>query len=152
MNFDRVGVIVKEDSKGSVKRSRMIVEDMGLKIIDDRPPLLRRVCHGDPERSLWIGGHPLPLCSRCIFFYPSLFLSIPLGIISIIIFDPPVLTMFIFTIIMLGPLALDGLTQYHGLRSSNNPLRAATGTLAGIGSGIAAPYLAWRFYLILLAG
>ncbi len=130
----------------------MSFDDIALKVIDDRPQIFKKVCHGDPERSLWIGGHPLPLCSRCIFFYPSLLVSIPLGIISIIIFDPPVLTMLIFTIIMLGPLTLDGLTQYHGWRTSNNFLRAVTGTLAGIGSGIATPYLAWRFYLIIFVG
>lgn len=152
MNFDLFVVKVNADKKGSVKRSRMSAEDVGLKIIDDRPPLLKKVCHGDPERSLWIGGHPLPLCSRCIFFYPSLLLSIPVGIISVIFMDPPILSMLIFTVLMLGPLTVDGLTQYHGWRTSNNFLRAVTGTLAGIGSGIAAPYLAWRFYLIIFVG
>jgi uncharacterized membrane protein len=74
-------------------------------------------------------------------------LSIPLGILNISLIDPPVLSMLALTLIAITPLVIDGLTQYYGLRMSNNHLRAITGLVAGIGSGIALPFILWRFAL-----
>jgi uncharacterized membrane protein len=142
------GNVDKNDIR-SVKRSEMVPGDLGLKLIDDRPVIFRRICHGDPSRSLWFRGHPLPLCSRCIFFYPSLLIGIIPGILNIALIDPPVVSMLVFTLVSLSPLVVDGLTQYYGMRRSNNILRIVTGTMAGLGSGIATPFLFYRFYLAL---
>ena len=34
------------------------------------------LCHQRPERSFWIGGRPMPVCSRCA----GLYLAAPLGV------------------------------------------------------------------------
>lgn len=128
----------------TIKRSEMTRMDMDLKVIDDRPYLMRRICHGIPERCFWYRGHPLPLCARCTLFYPSLIITIPIGILVAVLLSPPAFSMLLFTTLTISPLVIDGLTQYHGLRSSTNMIRAVTGALAGIGSGIAAPYVMMR--------
>jgi uncharacterized membrane protein len=124
----------------------MKTEDLSLKIIDDRNWLLRQACHGDPSRSFWIRGRPLPLCSRCITFYPSIFLGIGVGILIYFLTElGSIFALIIFTVLIV-PLVLDGWTQYIGLRSSNNFLRALTGALAGSGIGFGITFMATRFF------
>ncbi|MGA1819387.1 MAG: DUF2085 domain-containing protein [Thermoplasmatota archaeon] len=123
----------------SMKRSEMTTKDLGLKVIDDRHWLYRRTCHGDPSRSFWWRGRPMPLCSRCTAFYPMVPLGLLIGIFLTFFFDPPSwLALLVFSILE-GPLVIDGLSQYQGMRSSNNLIRAITGAMAGagIGGGIA---------------
>lgn len=134
--------------KGIVKRSEMIRTDIECQVIDDRHYIFRRTCHGDPGRSFWINGHPLPLCARCSLFYPTIPLGMILGILILIFLDPSSLMMSGLTILLISPLAIDGLTQYHGKRSSNNILRAITGAAAGIGSGIALVYVISRMIFL----
>jgi uncharacterized membrane protein len=129
-----------------VRRSNMKAEDLGLKIIDDRSWLLRQACHGDPVRSLWMGGRPLPLCSRCITFYPSILLGIGAGILIHFFIDLGSLLALIAFAILITPLVLDGWTQYIGLRTSNNTLRALTGALAGAGIGFGITYMMIRVF------
>ena len=128
---------MKKDA--SVKRSEMTVKDLGLRVIDDRHLLLRKACHGDPSRSFWCRGKPLPLCSRCTAFYPMVPLGLLTGLVMTFIFEPPSwIALSVFSILE-APLVIDGLTQYKGIRRSNNLIRAVTGAMAGagIGGGIA---------------
>lgn len=37
--------------------------------------LFHWVCHQDPQRSFWINGQPMAVCSRCFGIYSSLFLG-----------------------------------------------------------------------------
>jgi uncharacterized membrane protein len=127
--------------KGPVRRSTMTREDMGLKIIDDRGKFVKKVCHGDPVRSFWCKGKPLPLCSRCIMLYPFTLIFLPLGIWLFSIMEMRVLFMFMIFLLLDGPLVIDGYTQYIGLRESNNTIRSITGALAGSGIGLSLGFL-----------
>lgn len=37
--------------------------------------LFEGLCHQNPDRSFWIGGTPMAVCSRCIGIYSSFFLT-----------------------------------------------------------------------------
>lgn len=129
-----------------VKRSQMKKEDLGLKIIDDRGWIMRQACHGDPARTFWIRGRPLPICSRCIAFYPSIFMGVGFGILLLAFIEiAPWLALTIFSL-LIAPLVMDGWTQFIGWRSSNNGLRAVTGTLAGAGAGFGITYMVIRLF------
>jgi uncharacterized membrane protein len=124
-----------------VRRSEMRKEDIGLKMIDDRNPLLRKACHGDPVRSFWFRGRPFPLCARCTTLYPSMLIGLSAGIPIVVLLGPTSWMVFAAFCILEAPLVLDGLTQYKGWRRSNNFLRAVTGGLAGSGIGLAVGYI-----------
>lgn len=136
------GVPMKD--KEMVKRSQMKVENLGLKIIDDRNWFLRQACHGDPARSIWIAGRPLPLCSRCITFYPSILIGIVAGILLQSLFNVGSMVALIVFSFLIAPLVLDGWSQYIGWRTSNNLLRAVTGAMAGAGIGFGIIYMIIR--------
>lgn len=92
----------------------------------------RFVCHGFPERSLAVFGTTMPVCARCTGIYAGI-----LGGLALFRLLPAirerVLRMAAFAALI--PLALDGLTQLTGLRESTNPLRIATGVIAGLAFG-----------------
>jgi uncharacterized membrane protein len=95
--------------------------------------LFRIMCHGLAERSLELFGTPMPLCARCVGIYAGM-------LAGILLFRAvPLLrerVMRIVAIVAVTPLAIDGLTQLAGLRESTNPLRLATGAIAGIAFGL----------------
>lgn len=130
--------------KGPVRRSEMVRSDLGLRIIDDRKGFTKMVCHGDPVRSLWIGGRPFPLCARCMLLYPAGLLFLLAGFPFFMMLDLPSYSVMIAFILLNTPLVLDGISQYYGLRESNNVLRAMTGTLSGAGIGLALSYMLER--------
>ncbi|MFO8050070.1 MAG: DUF2085 domain-containing protein [Thermoplasmatota archaeon] len=130
--------------KGAVKRSRMRREDLGSKVIDDRSPALKKICHGDPARCFWVSGRPLPLCSRCIFIYPFSLLFLLIGLPIFMTYGIRSYTILVIFIILVIPLVVDGYTQYLGWRSSNNLLRGVTGALSGAGIGLAVAYMIAR--------
>ncbi|MGA1866344.1 MAG: DUF2085 domain-containing protein [Thermoplasmatota archaeon] len=127
--------------KDKVMRSNMTVEDIGHTIIDDRGRLMRMTCHGDPSRCFWVKGRPLPLCSRCITFYPFTVIGVAIALPIAMFLHPTAWTVLVTFILLELPLVVDGYTQYLGLRSSNNALRAITGALSGIGIGGAITYM-----------
>jgi len=138
-------VKARQDDGGPVLRSRMRRSDIGRPVIDDRPALLKWTCHGAPERCLWIGSNPMPVCARCTGIYLGSVAGIPLGITMWVLGSGPLLV----TVIFAGgamPLAVDGYTQFTGWRRSNNFLRLATGLLAGIGGGAGAVFLALSIF------
>ena len=95
--------------------------------------LFRMMCHGRVERCLELFGVPMPVCARCTGIYLGLLAA--LFAIRLI----PLLRERVMRIVaMIGiiPLALDGLTQLTGLRESVNPLRIATGVIAGLAFGL----------------
>ncbi|MFQ6107626.1 MAG: DUF2085 domain-containing protein [Thermoplasmata archaeon] len=94
------------------------------------------ICHARPERSFSFRGRRLPICSRCTGFY--LFLAIGLTLAPLLVPAGGLsYTVLLFaTLIAVGPLAVDGMTQLIGWRESNNYLRFLTGSLAGTLIGV----------------
>jgi uncharacterized membrane protein len=95
--------------------------------------LFRIMCHGIPERCLYLFGVPMPICARCVGIYAGLIA----GLIAFWLL--PMVTekaMRIAAFIAVTPLAIDGLTQLARLRESTNPLRLATVIAAGFAFGM----------------
>jgi uncharacterized membrane protein len=95
--------------------------------------LFRLMCHGLPSRCLELFATPMPLCARCVGIYGGMLAGI------VVFWAVPLLrerVMRAFALACLAPLALDGLTQLSGLRESTNPLRLATGAIAGLAFGL----------------
>ena len=96
----------------------------------DSMEFTKYICHRKPERSFFIKGHQFPVCARCTGFYT--------GLIVYLIFNSfynhnyDFNTLFISMILMV-PVAIDGLTQYFGPRESTNSIRFVTGFIGGIG-------------------
>ncbi len=101
------------------------------------PKWLGWVCHQRPDRSFTVCGRQCWVCARCQGFY-YLF---PVGLLVPLLYPPlqQLSASFIFalTILALIPMAIDGGTQYLGMRESNNPLRFITGAVAGFFLGFA---------------
>jgi uncharacterized membrane protein len=75
----------------------------------------------------------MPICARCTGIYLGLLAAFfAVGLIPLL----RERVMRIVAIIAVIPLALDGLTQLTGLRESVNPLRVATGVIAGLAFGL----------------
>jgi uncharacterized membrane protein len=74
-------------------------------------------CHQRQDRSFFIRGRQVPLCARCTGLLVGS-LALPLYLST---FRWPVALTFIAAFV------LDSVSQFLGLRSSNNPLRFVTG-------------------------
>lgn len=96
--------------------------------------LFRVLCHGMPHRCLELfGGTPMPICARCFGIY----LGMLAGLLAFLVVPrlrEGFMRLVAFAAVL--PLAIDGLTQLAGLRESTNPLRIATGTIAGLAFGL----------------
>lgn len=87
------------------------------------------LCHRIPERSFFIKGHQFPVCARCTGFYTGLLAYIIINSFNRHAYD---FNMLIVSMILMIPVATDGLTQYFGPRESTNSLRFITGFIGGI--------------------
>ena len=96
------------------------------------------LCHQLPERSFFGGGVQAPVCARDTGIYFGVLIS--LALISALHQGrrprefPPRIT-WIAIALMIGAMALDGGTEYAGLRSTTNELRLITGLMAGFAIG-----------------
>ena len=81
-------------------------------------------CHQKPERSFYFKGFQFPLCARCT----GAFLGQLLGFLWVLFLRPKA-----GMLLLLGPMAADGISQRAGWRESNNVLRFITGLLGGFG-------------------
>ena len=93
----------------------------------------RMMCHGMVERSLDLFGVPMPICARCVGIYAGLLAGLAVFWLLPLLREK-VMRPIAFAAVT--PLALDGLTQLTGLRESTNPLRIATGVVAGLAFGL----------------
>jgi len=101
------------------------------------------VCHQSPERTLWVGGHYLPVCARDTGAYVGLLLGYFLLPLRKKDADgPPNLWI---ALLMVMPMIVDAGTQWVGLRTSTNELRLITGLLFGIS---VSPLLVYLFSLV----
>ena len=95
--------------------------------------LFRLLCHTRIERSFVLFGAPMPICARCTGVYLGMLAGIALFVVMPLLRER---VMRVVAIACVIPLALDGLTQLTGLRESTNPLRVATGLVAGLAFGL----------------
>lgn len=97
------------------------------------------LCHQLPSRSFFgAGGYQVPVCARDTGIYFGILLS--LALISALHRgsrprELPTTTGWVVIAIMIGTMALDGGTEYAGLRGTTNELRLITGLLAGFAIG-----------------
>ncbi len=101
--------------------------------------LFRFMCHGIPERCLLLFGVPMPICARCVGVYAGLLAGLWIAAAAIarrVSIFPRERVMRIVAFVAITPLGIDGLTQLVGLRESTNPLRIATGIVAGFAFGM----------------
>ena len=96
----------------------------------DNMELSKYICHRKPERSFFIKDHQFPVCARCTGFYTGLATYLILNNFYTHSYD---LNMLLISMVLMIPVAIDGLTQYFGPRESTNNLRFVTGFIGGIG-------------------
>lgn len=92
------------------------------------------LCHQLPERSFFGGGVQAPVCARDTGIYIGF--CVALALISLLHRperprDFPTIWGWIAFALMFGSMAIDGGTQFVGLRASTNELRLMTGLLSG---------------------
>lgn len=92
---------------------------------------LHYVCAQVPSHSFYIFGHQLGMCARNFSIYASMFLGSLVFVLSKK--RLPGIPWWVW-VLMMVPIALDGLTQMFGLRESNWILRVVTGSLFGLGN------------------
>jgi uncharacterized membrane protein len=92
---------------------------------------LHYVCAQVPSHSFYIFGHQLGLCERNFSIYTSMFLGSLVFALSKK--RLPGIPWWVW-VLMLLPIAVDGITQMFGLRESTWELRVITGTLFGLGN------------------
>ena len=103
----------------------------------------RLFCHQLPSRSLFIFGQQVCYCDRCLGIYTTLFVAVmAFSLLRGRLKPLPWPAYLAFA----APMAVDGLTQLLGLRTSTLELRLTTGALFGVGSAwLALPYLEQGF-------
>lgn len=92
---------------------------------------LHYVCAQVPSHSFYIFGHQLGLCARNFSIYTAMFLGSLIFVLSKK--RLPGLPWWLWILLIL-PMAWDGITQMFGLRESTWELRLLTGTLFGLGN------------------
>ena len=92
---------------------------------------LHYVCAQVPSHSFYIFGHQLGLCARNFSIYTSMFIGSLIFVLSKK--RLPGIPWWIW-VLMILPMAWDGITQMFGLRESTWVLRVITGTLFGLGN------------------
>lgn len=92
---------------------------------------LHLICAQIPSHSFYILGHQLGMCARNMSIYGSMFLG---GLIFVLSKKRLPGIPWWFWVLLVLPMAYDGLTQMFGLRESTWELRVITGTLFGLGN------------------
>ncbi|MFN8535322.1 MAG: DUF2085 domain-containing protein [Dehalococcoidia bacterium] len=91
--------------------------------------IFRPICHQLPTHSHFIAGHQMACCQRCAAIYGSMLLG---GLLFVLLrrWIRP-LPWRVYLVLIL-PMAIDGLTQIPGWRTSTWELRTLTGGLFGL--------------------
>ena len=82
-------------------------------------------CHQLPQGSFFYKNYQFPLCARCTGILAGQVLALPLWLL----YRPTLL----LAIVLIIPMACDGILQYFFSVMSNNTRRVTTGLLAGYG-------------------
>lgn len=94
----------------------------------------RVMCHQLPERSFFVGGYQVAFCQRDVGVQLGLFLGGVTYAVSAGRVRLRSIPLYLLAFVL--PVALDGLTQLVGLRTSTWPLRLGTGLLFGVGTSL----------------
>jgi len=89
--------------------------------------ILKPLCHQAPERSFFLAGYKMGLCTRCTGIFGALAVF---SILTLILNPRKGLPFWLF-LILLAPMAIDGTAQVMGLWKTPNVPRFFTGILAG---------------------
>lgn len=92
---------------------------------------LHLICAQIPSHSFYILGHQLGMCARNMGIYGSMFVG---GLVFVLSKKRLTGIPWWFWILLILPMAYDGLTQMFGLRESTWELRVVTGALFGFGN------------------
>jgi uncharacterized membrane protein len=92
---------------------------------------LHLICAQIPSHSFYILGHQLGMCARNMAIYSSMFVG---GSIFLASKKRLPGIPWWFWVLLILPMAYDGITQMFGLRESTWELRVITGTLFGLGN------------------
>lgn len=92
---------------------------------------LHLICAQIPSHSFYILGHQLGMCARNMAIYGSMFAG---GVIFLASKKRLPGIPWWFWVLLILPMAYDGVTQMFGLRESTWELRVITGTLFGLGN------------------
>jgi uncharacterized membrane protein len=92
-------------------------------------------CHQKASRSLFINGNEMPYCSRCV----GIFFGMAIGTMFSLFFVVELRLRYILAALL--PIGIDGGMQLLGFWESTNPVRLATGGLAGFITGMALGYI-----------
>lgn len=103
------------------------------------------ICHRLPDRTFKIKNHYFPVCSRCTGIYIGSFSYFVYVYFFYVEYN---MLLILLALLMIIPTLSDGLTQFFGMRESNNIIRVITGLIGGIGLGILIKAIKW----ILLSG
>lgn len=93
--------------------------------------MLHYVCAQIPSHSFYLFGHQFGLCERNLSIYGSMFIGSLIFALSKK--RMPGIPWWVW-LLMIVPIAWDGITQMFGLRESTWVLRVITGTLFGFGN------------------
>ncbi len=114
------------------------------KAIDEMNPFAQVVytigdwnCHQIASRSIFLNGNEMPVCARDT----GILLGAIIGMALAIIFD--LKFRWLFLILGLIPIALDGGLQLTTSYESTNQIRLLTGMIAGISASLLLSHLAW---------
>ena len=91
------------------------------------------ICHGKEDRCLVLFGHRLPICSRCTGFYSGILMGF---LLNSLFFYNDGRALFIFSLIGLIPIGIDGLFQKFTDYESCNLIRLSTGLFCGMFIGM----------------
>lgn len=116
-------------------------------IIKNLEPYTKFICHRIPERTFNIKGRYFPVCSRCTGFYIGAFFYF---IFVYLFYVNYTYMTIIFAFLILLPSFVDGVTQFYGIRESNNVFRFFTGLLGGVGLAILIKALKWIIFVRLI--
>lgn len=97
-------------------------------------------CHRNPERTFKLGNYHFPVCSRCTGLYIGAF---SFFIFTSLFYIDYALYFILVSVLMIIPTFIDGITQFFGLRESNNILRFLTGLIAGVGLVVLINTIKW---------
>jgi uncharacterized membrane protein len=100
----------------------------------------RLTCHQLPERSFFLFGHQMAICARCTAIYTSFWgLGLLYGVWKVTPWGRrhrPGSLPIKWLAVLAVPMFVDGVAQLVSLYESTNLLRAITGTLVGVGTGL----------------